>query len=96
MAAMKRFPPPSKSRRQGPEKSSRHVCAWDTFHIFAYCGLVVEMQPLSCYVFNLCSPSNINQVEPESKTRSPSALLPPFGAGSPTKTDYSKKLVPLF
>ena len=33
---------------------ARAVCVcgllfcWETFHIFAYCGLVVEIQPLSC------------------------------------------------
>ena len=27
--------------------------------IFAYCGLVVEIQPLNCYNLNCCSPSNV-------------------------------------
>ena len=30
-----------------------HGCCWETFYIFAYCGLVVEIQPLNCYVLNI-------------------------------------------
>ena len=32
-----------------PEKDPRlHGCCWETFYIFAYCGLVVEIKPLNC------------------------------------------------
>ena len=24
---------------------------WESFYIFAYCGLVVEIQPLNCYYY---------------------------------------------
>ena len=35
---------------------------WEAFYIFAYGGLVVEIQPLLCQNSNCCSPSNVNQV----------------------------------
>ena len=41
---------------------SFHGCRWETFYIFAYCGLVVEIQPLSCPNFFFSSPSTVNQV----------------------------------
>ena len=38
---------PSLNQRFG-SKPPIHGCCWDTFYIFAYCGLVVELQPLNC------------------------------------------------
>ena len=32
----------------GPKAILVHVCCWETFYMFAYCGLVVEIQPLNC------------------------------------------------
>ena len=34
-------------------------CCWETFYIFAYCGVVVEIQPL--LIFKSLPPSNVNQ-----------------------------------
>ena len=46
-----------------PGTNLNHGCCWQTFHIFAHCGLEVEIQPLNCYLFfNFCSPSHVNQV----------------------------------
>ena len=35
---------PSESKM---EVSSQHGCCWETFHVFAYCGLVVEIPHLT-------------------------------------------------
>ena len=43
----------------------QHGGSWETFYIFAYCGGVVEIQPLNLtaqIVFFFSSPSNVNQV----------------------------------
>ena len=38
-------------------------CCWETFCIFGYCGLVVELQPLNCHLFFafLLPKPNVNQ-----------------------------------
>ena len=40
----------------------RMVVVGKRFLHFAYCGFVVEIQPLNCQNLNCCSPSNVNQV----------------------------------
>ena len=35
-------------------------CSWETFYMFAYCGLVWK-SPLNCKSNFFCSPSNVNQ-----------------------------------
>ena len=35
-------------RRMFSEGKGHHGCCWETFCIFAHCGLVVEIQPLNC------------------------------------------------
>ena len=37
------------------------VIVGNTLYIFAYCGLVVEIQPLNCQNLMVCSLSNVNQ-----------------------------------
>ena len=71
-------------------------CRWETFHIFAYCGLVVEIQPLNCYKFeNCCSPSNVNQVVPGSQTAHVIAELVESQGGRPGLSEFSPALGPV-
>ena len=47
----------------GAVMTCQHGGSWETFYIFAYCGGVVEIQPLNCSNrFFFRSPSNVNQV----------------------------------
>ena len=34
--------------KKSEKKHPQHGCRWETFCIFAHCGLVVEIQPLNC------------------------------------------------
>ena len=42
---------------QGPSFGGRpfHGC-WETFYVFAYCGKVVEIQPLNCIFVSIVAP----------------------------------------
>ena len=81
-----------KKKRQA-QKSNLGYC-WEPFYILAYCGLVVEIQPLNCYLF-ICllpfrrQPSNGLRARHQTKTDSnyrsfslcfffPTALVDPF------------------
>ena len=39
-----------------------HGCCWEAVYNFAYCGLVVGIQPLNCQNLDFCPTSNVNQV----------------------------------
>ena len=39
-----------------------HGCCWETFHISAYCGLVVEIQPRNCQDLDVCLPTSTKSV----------------------------------
>ena len=37
-------------------KNNSHGCRWEIFGMFAYCGLVVEIQPLDCHNLGTFAP----------------------------------------
>ena len=65
---------------------------WETFYICAYCGLVVEIQPLNCENLSFCSPSNVNQVMRKSHREWPCFWLALARAVVPS-VEFSELLV---
>ena len=54
-------PLPARSSFPARVQKAFHGCCWQTFYIFAYCGLVGNPH-LTAKHLNFCSPSNVNHV----------------------------------